>query len=118
MLLAHSWPGNVRELENVLEMAAIICDARVITPVDLSIRACAVGDGPSAGRGLRAPTRGSGDVAPGILPMRDFEAKVIRQAVEEYGGNVSEAARKLGVSRSTVYRKMREYGLNREVHIS
>ena len=55
---------------------------------------------------------------PGLVPMRDLEANVIRNAMQEYSGNVSQVSRRLGISRSTIYRKMREFGMNREIRIS
>lgn len=108
MLQRYPWVGNVRELENVLEMAAIVCDGEILDSAHLAYRM----------RGLRPP---SGvpvmpvQVAPALVqPMQDMELELIRNAMREHKGNVALVSRKLGISRSTIYRRMREHGLLRE----
>jgi DNA-binding NtrC family response regulator len=89
-----SWPGNVRQLENVTERAVILRKAGLIQPVDLpSELQAAAGAGP--GRTLE-----------------DLERQHILQLLEDCSGNRSRVARILGISRRTVYRKLRQYGLD------
>ncbi|WP_447982675.1 sigma-54-dependent Fis family transcriptional regulator [Achromobacter kerstersii] len=88
-LKAHAWPGNIRELANVIAVAAALCEDGVITPQDLPDTFAPAGVAVSA------------------------EEAALRSTLARCGGNVSEAARQLGVDRSTVHRQMRRYGLTR-----
>jgi transcriptional regulator of acetoin/glycerol metabolism len=88
-LKAHAWPGNIRELANVIAVAAALCEGGVITPQDLPDTFAPAGAALSA------------------------EEAALRATLARCGGNVSEAARQLGVDRSTVHRQMRRYGLTR-----
>jgi transcriptional regulator with PAS, ATPase and Fis domain len=92
-LKKHKWPGNVRELKNILETAAALSASGTITAVDL--------------RGLFLEmdhTRADS--------LQTAEAGAIRKALENAGGNKREAARKLGIAPSTLYAKMKKYGLD------
>ncbi len=91
-LLEHAWPGNVRELENVLERALILAGEEPIAPAHLAV-------GPTAGaRGRRAAELlGEG------FSLDGFEAELIRAALERAGGNKTEAAKLLGVTRRRLY---------------
>lgn len=95
-LLKHSWPGNVRELKNVLETAAALAKGDTIGAGDLNLVAGGVG---SAGSG-----------SPGSLA--DAEAMAVRDALERADGNKRQAARLLGVAPSTLYAKMKKFGLD------
>jgi transcriptional regulator of acetoin/glycerol metabolism len=88
-LKAHAWPGNIRELANVIAVAAALCEDGIITPQDLPDTFAPAGVAVSA------------------------EEAALRSTLARCGGNVSEAARQLGVDRSTVHRQMRRYGLTR-----
>ncbi|HWR96975.1 MAG TPA: sigma 54-interacting transcriptional regulator, partial [Candidatus Methanoperedens sp.] len=94
-LLAHPWPGNVRELEHALERAIIVAESRILTTRDL----------PPGVRGVAPSGRRLEDLP---LPER------MQRAVERAGGNRSEAAKLLGWSRRTFYRKLAEHGLGGE----
>ena len=93
-LEAHSWPGNVRELDHTLERAVLMAQGGVVRAVDLGLR-----------------------LAPGTaprledLPLEEVERLLIRKALERHGGNVSQAAKVLGLSRSALYRRLQHYGL-------
>jgi DNA-binding NtrC family response regulator len=89
-LLRHPWPGNVRELEHAVERAALLAEGPVVRPSDLGL---APGGADDAAR-LDAMT------------LADVEAHLIRQALDRAGGNVSDAARALGLSRSALYRRL------------
>jgi transcriptional regulator with GAF, ATPase, and Fis domain len=93
MLLGHDWDGNVRELHNALERAAIVCEGGLITAEHLSLR-------PSSGMAPRRPAR-----------LSDVERRTIAQVLSEAGGNKSKAARRLGITRTQLYCRLRKYGL-------
>ncbi len=100
-LLAHPWPGNVRELRNALERAAVVAHGPVLQLADLGLPAPAATPAPGA--------------APGPLPTLDaVERKHVAAVLASTGGNVSQAARVLGIDRVTLYARMRKYGLRRD----
>lgn len=100
-LLGYHWPGNVRELDNVLERATVFCQNDRITLDDL----------PSELRqDAASPTETSTTLA--SVPLRDLERSAIAQTVRACGGNLTEAARQLGLSKKGIYLKMRRLGLS------
>ena len=109
-LRMHPWHGNVRELQNVIRRAALLCGTGMIEPEHLGLRK----PGSSASRGtLEGEIEGIlGSLREGaIVPLERIEEVFIRQSIRVTGGNITEAASRLGVSRSTIYRKLQEYGL-------
>ncbi|WP_375427902.1 sigma-54-dependent transcriptional regulator [uncultured Sphingomonas sp.] len=121
LLAAYGWPGNVRQLQNVLFRAAVLCEGDALTRADFPQIAAASGRGP-AGVGAAAP---AGPVAPpgggGVTLFRpdgnmrqldEIEADVIRLAIGHYRGRMTEVARRLGIGRSTLYRKLGELGID------
>jgi two-component system response regulator HydG len=126
LLERYDWPGNVRELENAIEHAAAVAESPVVHPADL----------PAAVRSPRLLTRGiphgsaglaaAGAPASGMgsAPGADDEARVawslarveaehIRVVLVRHHGNATAAARQLGISRTTLWRKLRQYGIPR-----
>ena len=104
-LLDHDWPGNVRELENSLEYAVAVCKGQTILPEDLPAEAQAhtpvsLGNGPS----LRLEPRSTAASA--------LDVDRLRRALEDHRWRRDDAARALGISRATLWRRMREAGLN------
>jgi transcriptional regulator with GAF, ATPase, and Fis domain len=108
----HSWPGNVRELENLIERLAVLKGEGEIEVADLPgpIRNARPGTGVA-----RAP---SGDI-PGALPpegvdlykvLADIEDRLIREALERSGGNKNQAAKILGLNRTTLVEKLKKKG--------
>ncbi|HSK10598.1 MAG TPA: sigma-54 dependent transcriptional regulator [Vicinamibacterales bacterium] len=98
LLMAHTWPGNVRELRNVLERAVVVASGTVIQPADL---------------GLRRPS--PEDVAiGGLASLEEVEKHHIAHVLGESGGNISQAARTLGIDRATLYNKMKKYQLRKD----
>ncbi|MEP6573734.1 MAG: sigma 54-interacting transcriptional regulator, partial [Gemmatimonadota bacterium] len=93
-LLENAWPGNVRELDHAIERAVLLTEGHEVSATDLSL--APVPDG--AGRLDR-------------LTLEDAERLLIQKALERAGGNVSEAAKALGVSRSALYRRLERFGL-------
>ena len=94
-LKQHSWPGNIRELEHALEKAVILSENSDISHIALSA-------------GTASSLKQS---APDTLNLEEHERSVIAQALREERGNVSAAAKVLGINRSTLYQKMKKYGL-------
>lgn len=102
LLQAYAYPGNVRELESIVAHAVIMCDGETVRPWDLP-------DYVRQGTGTRlALPYHTGHSIPSIEHM---EEQLIRSALEQLNGNQTETARKLGISRSTLWRKMRQYGI-------
>lgn len=100
---AHAWPGNIRELRNVVEHAVLDCDGGEIGVAHL---------GPLARHGPVEPRPGCRTLALTSLRLRDMEQALVRLVLQEMDGNISAAARELGINRSTLYVKIREYGLD------
>lgn len=96
IFVAYSWPGNIREMQNVLERALHLLEGEVIT-VDLLPEE------------MRTFTLLDGSETEGAL--QSVEQATIIAYMEQYGGNRSLVAKKLGISRSTLYRKLKQYGL-------
>ncbi len=95
VLLGYRWPGNVRELENAIERAMVIGKANVIQPDDLP---------------LAVETERE---EPPDKSLAAAEKDHIERVLAETGGNVTQAARVLGIDRGTLYNKMKRYGLGR-----
>ena len=104
LLHAHDFPGNVRELESLVAHAVIMADGPLITPVDLpdSVRHGHLNR-------LALPFEPTND----IPLMATVEENAIRHALDRLEGNQSLAAKRLGISRSTLWRKMNEFGIPR-----
>jgi len=101
-LKAHTWPGNVRELENVIHRSLLLADGSVIELDDL----------PSGlGSGTASPTAESSAPISVAMSLDELEQAAIQKALKRHGGNLSDVARQLGIGRSTLYRKLEQYGL-------
>ena len=101
-LHAHRWPGNVRELQHVLERAVLLCRGDAINVADLGLATPAGHAGRTPGS---APALGSWN-------LEQNERELIRRALEACAGNVIEASRVLGLSRSSLYRRLQRFGLS------
>ncbi len=99
-LMSYDWPGNVRELENVIERAVALGSGPTIHTVDLPSN---LQTSPAASQ-VSLPREG-------IVPLRELEKRAILRAVEELGGDKLLAARLLGIGKTTLYRKLKEYQL-------
>jgi two-component system, NtrC family, response regulator len=98
LVQAHPWPGNVRELLGRLTSAGTVAAGRVIRPDDLTLR-----DWPARADGREPSSNG--------IKLRDVEHEAIHRALARTGGNIVQAAAILGISRSTLYRRLRAYRL-------
>ncbi|HXH10106.1 MAG TPA: sigma-54 dependent transcriptional regulator [Alphaproteobacteria bacterium] len=97
-LLSYSWPGNVRELKNIIERAVFLCEGEVITRDDLAIE---LTSDPSSGVPNVSP---SGDEV--VLPLDLVVKRYIHEVLEKTGGNKSQAARLLGITRKTLRERL------------
>lgn len=98
-LMAQNWPGNVRQLQNVLRRAVVMNEGDMLT-VDMLPRQETV---PQT-RTVEVSKKQGGD-APSAASLRDMERRAIEKTIEDCGGNISAAARRLGVNPSTLHRK-------------
>ncbi len=103
-LREHNWPGNVRELRNLMERLAYLTQGDKIDAGDLAF--------------ILAPEKESPDMVPLDLTLttgtNQFQSEYIKKHIESSGGNISDAARRLGLHRSNLYRKMRQLDMNVE----
>jgi DNA-binding NtrC family response regulator len=98
-LLAYDWPGNVRELENCLQRACAMNSGPEIQVVDL----------PGAIRGGNGHAAVEGDGSAKIIPISELERKTILNTITQLNGDKLLAARLLGIGKTTLYRKLKEY---------
>jgi DNA-binding NtrC family response regulator len=94
-LQKHSWPGNIRELRNVLERAHMGAKSSVIEASDLD---------------FASSPEGPGNGGPTHMTLKELERHYIIQVLNEEGGHVDRAAKRLDVPRSTLYQKIKTYG--------
>ena len=98
-LLAYAWPGNVRELRNAIEYAFVLCSSDWIGKEHLPPKIATVGK------------RAAANHAAGSISWEEERTNLIR-TLRRVGGNQSEAARMLGVSRVTVWKRVKKYGID------
>ena len=94
-LMEHSWPGNVRELDHAVERGVLMAGGEHVRVSDLALRA------------------GSREASPRLedMGLEEVEFYLIKKALAKFGGNVSQAAGALGLSRSALYRRIQRFGL-------
>jgi DNA-binding NtrC family response regulator len=92
----HHWPGNVRELQHAVERAVIMSESNILQPQDFFLSQI-------------------DDQVEGMEPdnynLEDTERMLIRKVIDKYGGNISKAAKELGLTRASLYRRIEKYGL-------
>lgn len=93
-LIKYQWPGNIRELQHTIEKAVILSDSSILKPEDFF---------------LRPVTAGRFDDSP--FTLEEMEKRMVVTALEKNGGNMSIAAEQLGITRQTLYNKLKKYGL-------
>ena len=94
-LVEHAWPGNIRELQHAVEKAVILSDGGPITPETLLLR----------------PAAAVQTADPGEATLEQMERTMIAQAMVRHSGNLSAVAQQLGITRQTLYNKIKRYGL-------
>jgi DNA-binding NtrC family response regulator len=123
-LTAFEWPGNVRQLENAVYRAIVLADSPYLQPHDfpaisgVNIAPTAAPSAPESAERMDVTIEPPADSPVRVLDARghlrtleDIERDLIQLAIEIYAGHMSEVARRLGIGRSTLYRKVREQGL-------
>jgi DNA-binding NtrC family response regulator len=95
-LQRYTWPGNIRELQHAIERAVILSEGTTLQKNDFI---------------LSSPAQVPGSNEP--FNLDDVERKTIQAAIQKYNGNLSKVAKELGVGRTTLYRKMEKYGLDK-----
>ncbi|MFK8112116.1 MAG: sigma 54-interacting transcriptional regulator [Rubripirellula sp.] len=99
---SHAWPGNIRELRNTIERVCYLCNEDVVTEEDLTLGGSSTG----ASSGAAAMFTGTLSDATKL-----YQVDHINRAIEACGGNMTDAAARLGLHRSNLYRKMRQLGM-------
>jgi DNA-binding NtrC family response regulator len=94
LMLDHPWPGNVREVDHVVQRAVLMSQSTLVKPPDLGLQSAR-------------------DATPKIdeMSLEDVERYLIRKTLARHGGNVTKAAKTLGLSRSAMYRRLQKHGL-------
>jgi DNA-binding NtrC family response regulator len=128
ILMGYGWPGNIRQLQNALFRAAVLCDGDALTAADFPQIAAEsrLGRRSSDHHAKRltgasataAMATGAGitlyESDGNLRSLDDIEADVIRLAIGHYRGRMTEVARRLGIGRSTLYRKLAELGIDNQ----
>lgn len=130
-LTAYHWPGNIRQLQNAIFRAVILSDHEVLEDRDFPHLN---GVQPSGSSATQSPQAHASTIAQGafssgnaanvplislvateghVRPLAEIESEIIRRTITHYDGKMAEVARRLGIGRSTLYRKLDEYGLKR-----
>jgi DNA-binding NtrC family response regulator len=139
ILKTYDWPGNIRQLENAIFRAVVLCEGSTLTSEDFpQIRAqvgvvdpgdetgfhVAEGRGPDGAPHEGSIRSGDGSFHPlprvldaldergNVRSLAEVELAMIQFAIDHYEGQMSEVARRLGIGRSTLYRKLKEYGID------
>lgn len=96
-LQKYSWPGNIRELQHAIERAIIMSDTEVLSPDDFFF--------------LAQKPENNNTVEADNFNLDEVEKNVIQRAVNKHNGNISKAAKELGLTRASLYRRLEKYGL-------
>ncbi len=97
-LNTYHWPGNVRELQHAIERAIIMCDSNLLQPDDFYLSA------------IKQP-KPVGDTEFDSYNLEEIERAIINKVLKQYQGNISQAAAELGITRTSLYRRMEKYDL-------
>ncbi|MCZ8022382.1 MAG: sigma-54 dependent transcriptional regulator [Cyclobacteriaceae bacterium] len=93
----HTWPGNIRELQHAIERAVILSNSTVLQPEDFNFNA--------------SPTKEEGQLSLDQFNLDEVEKLLIRKVLKKYNGNITQAANELGLTRSSLYRRLEKHGL-------
>jgi len=95
-LQQYHWPGNVRELQHAIERAVIMSDGDMLTPEDFI---------------LNSNSKKAGELELNTYNLDDIEKTIIQKVLKQYQGNISQASQDLGLTRTSLYRRMEKHGL-------
>ncbi|WP_026463556.1 sigma-54-dependent transcriptional regulator [Adhaeribacter aquaticus] len=100
-LKQHSWPGNIRELQHAVERAVILAEGNVLKPEDFSFSA------------MEQPTSvlGAPVIIDGPLQLNEVEKNTILRVIERNNGNITKAAKELGITRTALYRRLEKHDI-------
>jgi len=93
----HPWPGNIRELQHAVERAVIMSDSNILQPDDFFLS--------------KADDSADETIKTSNLNLEETEKMLIRKVIDKHGGNISKAAKELGLTRASLYRRIEKYGL-------
>jgi len=93
----HSWPGNIRELQHAVERAVIMSESNILEPDDFFLS--------------RMEENQDEAIRTSNLNLEETEKMLIRKVIDKHGGNISKAAKELGLTRASLYRRIEKYGL-------
>ena len=96
-LQIHEWPGNIRELQHAVERAVILSESTILEPHDFFMDKDRHSD--------------KDDFSPDNMNLEEVEKMLIRKVVDKHGGNISRAAKELGLTRASLYRRIEKYGI-------
>jgi DNA-binding NtrC family response regulator len=95
-LMHYSWPGNVRELQHAIERAMIMCESNFLEPDDFI---------------LSSPRKKGGEMDLDTYNLDEIEKNIIQRVLKQNQGNITQAAQELGLTRTSLYRRMEKYEL-------
>jgi DNA-binding NtrC family response regulator len=93
----HNWPGNIRELQHAVERAVIMSESNILQPDDFFLS--------------KSKETSDEAIKTSNLNLEDTEKMLIRKVIDKHGGNISKAAKELGLTRASLYRRIEKYGL-------
>jgi len=93
----HNWPGNIRELQHAVERAVIMSDSNILEPNDFFLS--------------QMEERKSSDLSNSTMNLEETEKMLIRKVIDKHGGNISKAAKELGLTRASLYRRLEKYDI-------
>ncbi len=96
-LQKHDWPGNIRELQHAIERAVILSESNILEPHDFFIS--------------DNKEKNEENFSPDNLSLEEVEKVLVRKVIDKHGGNISRAAKELGLTRASLYRRIEKYGL-------
>ena len=96
-LQKHNWPGNIRELQHAIERAVILSESNILEPHDFFVD--------------EKEDKNTDSLSNDNLSLEEVEKVLVRKVIDKHGGNISRAAKELGLTRASLYRRIEKYGL-------